>query len=41
MVNGENIKAVEAATYLGDKFNSKGKYTSLARIEWTPGDSWE
>ena len=24
MVNGENIRTVETASYLGDKFNSKG-----------------
>ena len=31
MVNGENIKPVEAAIYFGDKFNSKGNYTDLCK----------
>ena len=31
MVNGENIKAVEAVRYSGDKFNSKGNYTDLCK----------
>ena len=31
MVNGENIKTVETARYLGDKFNSKGNYPDLCK----------
>ena len=31
MVNGENIKPVEATRYVGDKFNSKGNYTDLCK----------
>ena len=31
MVNGENIKTVETARYLGDKFSSKGNYTDLCK----------
>ena len=30
-VNGENIKPVEVARYLGDKFSSKENYIDLCR----------
>ena len=31
MVNGENIKSVEVARYLDNKFSSKGNYTDLCK----------
>ena len=43
MVNGENIKLVEAARYLGDKFNSKINYTDLCkdRVDRAKGSTFE
>ena len=43
MVNGENIKLVEAARYLGDKFNSKRNYTDLCkdRVDRAKGSTFE
>ena len=43
MVNGENIKTVETARYLGDKFNSKGNYTDLwkDRVDRAQGSTFE
>ena len=43
MVNGEIIKPVEDARYLGDKFNSKGNYTDLCkdRIDRAKGSTFE
>ena len=43
MVNGENIKLVEAARYLGDKFNSKENYTDLCkdRVDRAKGSTFE
>ena len=43
IVNGENIKPVEAARYLGDKFNSKGNYTDLFkdRADRAKGSTFE
>ena len=43
MVNGEIIKPVEAARYLGDKFSSKGNYTDLCkdRMDRAKGSTFE
>ena len=43
MINGENIKPVEVARYLGDKFNSKGNYTDLCkdRVDRAKGSTFE
>ena len=43
MVNGENIKTVETARYLGDKFNSQGNYTDLCkdRVDRAKGSTFE
>ena len=43
MVNGENIKPVEAARYLGDQFSSKGNYTELCkdRVDRAKGSTFE
>ena len=43
MVNGENIKTVDTAKYLGDKFNSKGNYTDLCkdRVDRAKGSTFE
>ena len=42
-VNGENIKPVEIARYLGDKFSSKGNYTDLCkdRADRAKGSTFE
>ena len=43
VINGENIKPVETARYLGDKFNSKGNYTDLrkCRVDRAKGSTFE
>ena len=43
MVNGENIKTVETARYLDDKFNSKGNNTKLCkdRVDRAKGSTFE
>ena len=43
MVNGENIKTVDTARYLGDKFNSKGNYIDLCedRVDRAKGSIFD
>ena len=43
MVNGENIKTVDTAKYLGDKLNSKGNYIDLCRdrVDRAKGSTFE
>ena len=42
-VNGENIKSVGVARYLGDQFNSKGDYVDLCkeRVRRAKGSTFE